>query len=385
MRIALHGSTGIIGSKVLQVVKAHQNQCSVVALTAGTNIDKLLQQAREFAVPYVMAAETEALHSALAHAPDLNATQLKDTDDLCSLIASDQVDMLVCAASGISGLKPVLTALQHRKKVALASKEILVLAGNIIKEAEQHAGGKLILPVDSEHCAIFQCLEHHPHRHLKRIILTASGGPFRNFTPQQLETMTPAQALNHPVWKMGQKITIDSATLMNKALELIEAHWLFSMPEPNIDVVVHPQVIIHSMVEFIDASIIAQMGCPDMTLPIQFCLFHPERQPALTPSLDFTQTLTLTFEPPDTQKFPALNLARHVLRHPDRPLGAVFNAANEIAVSAFLEGRLSFTGISRLVERTLERCQVPRDTSLSAILEADALARACALEAIRQL
>ncbi len=385
MRIALLGSTGIIGTKVLNVIRAHPDAFSLTALAAGHRVDALLATAHEFHAPFVMAADTDALHNALDALPDPRPTQLRDTDELCSLIASPQVDMLVCAASGTSGLKPVITALEHGKKVALASKEILVLAGRAVKEAEQRGGGHLLLPIDSEHCAIFQCLEHQPHRFVRRLLLTASGGPFRHRPLADFETITASEALRHPVWNMGAKITIDSASMMNKALEVIEAHWLFEVPEPAIEVIIHPQAIVHSMVEFVDASVLAQLACPDMTLPIQFCLFHPERQPALCPHLDFTVAHTLTFEPPDHAKFPALDLARHVLRHPDQPLGAVFNAANEVAVDAFLAGRLSFAGITRLVAHTLDACSDLRGTALADALHADAHARALAADALDKL
>lgn len=372
--IVLLGATGSIGDSTLKVARKHADRIRIVAVAANSRYRELADIVREFGVPHVAIfdekAAAEARDSGLFPA---GVKILSGIDGLCELATLPEADMVVTAVVGTLGLKPTLAAIRAKKAVSVASKEILVLAGKfVMAEAAKH--GVPILPMDSEHNAIFQCLHAEPKRYVDRLILTASGGRFRDSTLDEMRHVTPEQALKHPNWSMGPKITVDSSTMANKGLELIEARWLFDLPEDRIDIVVHPQSIIHSMVRFVDGSILAHLSPPSMTFAIQHCLFHPERAEAVVPTLDFTQTLRLDIRPPDTERFPSLRLARES----SKAAGiapAVFNAANEVAVDAFLAGRLPFLGIPELVERTLAATKNFEPETLEAVLDADAEAR----------
>ncbi len=376
-RIAILGSTGSIGTSTLSVVDGMRSRCAVTGLAAGRNTHLLAEQAEQYSPAWLYAEDVSALRK--EHLPS-NVKIISGQDALCEAVCADDVDIVLCAIVGTAGLRPVLAAIKAGKDIALASKEILVMAGSLVTAAAKESGSKL-LPVDSEHCAIFQCLDGKPHSDLNRIILTCSGGPFRDKKDLDLRKVTLEQTLKHPTWSMGRKITIDSATLMNKGLEMIEAGWLFGVPEPQVEVVVHPQSIIHSMVEFKDGSILAQMGYPDMRLPIHYCLNYPNRIPGVAKPMDFTEYLTMTFEPPDLDRFPALKIAREAMRI-GGAAGAIFNAANEVAVQTFIDGIISFADISSVVSTTLEKCSSVKGNDLDEILAADALARRTANELI---
>ncbi len=353
-RVIVLGSTGSIGSQTLAVCQALKRP--VAALTAGRNKARLLEQALAFQPDVIsIASETDAawLRQQLAgHQPAITVLSGRSGNNTAA--TWPQADLVMAAMVGVAGLEPVLAAIRAGKTIALANKETLVSGGALVMPEVQKSGSRLI-PVDSEHAAIFQCLSGQPHHQLKRLFLTASGGPFRGWSSDRLATVTVDQALDHPTWRMGGKITIDSATLMNKGLEVIEAAWLFDCPVDAIEVVVHPQSIIHAMVELSDGSVLAQLGFPDMKLPIQYALTWPDRLPSDTRPFDpfDAQAATLTFERPDRQSFPLLDVAYEAAR-----LGgtapAVMNAANEAAVGLFLAGRISFPAISRLVTRCLD-------------------------------
>ncbi len=373
-RVAVLGSTGSIGRQTLEVIRAMPQRFRVVGLAAGKNLDLLAEQVEEFKPEFIgyppEATDTELLKRTV----DIKNSFLP----LDEMAASPKVDIVVMATSGKAGLRPTLAALRAGKDIALANKESLVSAGEILI-VEAKKGGARILPVDSEHSAIWQCLGGESQE-AARIILTASGGPFRQFSFEQLAEVTVAQALRHPSWRMGKKVTIDSATLMNKGLEIIEAHWLFSMPYDRIDVLVHPQSIIHSMVEFIDGSIKAQLSYPDMRLPIQYALSYPERlaNPQL-PRLDWALVKNLDFELPDYDRFPCLQLAIEAGKQ-GGTYPAVLCAADEVAVELFLAGRIRFTDIAGLIERTLEQHQLVAKPSLEEIEAADTWARGTLLK-----
>lgn len=372
-RIVILGSTGSIGENALGVVRHLADRLRVTGLVACQRVGRLAEQAREFGCAWAYTAWDEG-RPGLTGALPAGCRSLAGEDELLAAVTADDVDMVLCAIVGTSGLAPVLAAIRAGKDIALASKEILVMAGEIVMaEARRH--GVRILPVDSEHCAIFQCLAGQPPP--ARIVITASGGPFRDRPDLDLSTVTPEMALAHPTWSMGAKISVDSATLMNKGLEVIEARWLFGLEPQQIEAVVHPQSIIHSMVEFADGSILAQMGYPDMQLPIQYCLTYPERVSGPVRRMDFRQLHTLTFAPPDPTRFPALRLAHEALR-----VGGIcpcaFNAANEVAVARFLDRRLSFPGIWQVVEEVLAATAPGHPRTLDEILLGDRQARALA-------
>ncbi len=370
-RLVILGSTGSIGTSAIRVIEHSVGRFQVTGLAAGRRTNALAAQARALQPAWVYASDADGL--AAADLPPKCRT-LRDEAALCEAVSADDVDIVLCAIVGTAGLKPVLAALAAGKDIALASKEILVMAGALVTAAAA-ASGSHILPVDSEHCAIFQCFDGHDRASVSRVILTASGGPFRRLPAADFAKVTVAQALAHPTWNMGRKITIDSATMMNKGLEMIEAGWLFGMPSDQVDVVIHPQSIIHSMVEFKDGSVLAQMGYPDMALPIQYCLTYPERLPSPVRRLDLTEALSLDFEPPDVQRFPALTLARRAMREGDA-MGAVFNAANEIAVERFCREDITFDRIPVLVDNVMQRLSGQTSAeSLDDILAADAEAR----------
>ena len=356
-RIAILGSTGSIGQSALAVVAAHPQRLSVVALSAGENCARFVEQVSRFSPDTIAMATPAALSDArarlaragtrVAHADDSGA------DGLIAVATHPAADVVLFASSGTAALDAVLAAIEAGKTIALANKEILVMAGSIVMDAARRKG-VAVLPVDSEHNAIHQCLHARPASEVRRLILTASGGPFRDCTAAELHDVTPEAALRHPTWRMGPKITIDSATLMNKGLEVIEARWLFDAGPGRIDVLVHPQSIVHSMVELVDGSIIAQLGVTDMRLPIQYAFSYPDRWETDLPALDLARAGRLDFIPPDTVRFPCLALAFRALQG-DAGLPIVLNAANEIAVAAFLDGRVSFTAIADLIGRAMDQ------------------------------
>jgi 1-deoxy-D-xylulose-5-phosphate reductoisomerase len=354
-RIAIIGSTGSIGCSALAVVEAHPEQLEVVGLAAGENTARFVAQVERFRPKTIAMASREALadaRSALRARGVETAHAAPGPEGLTAVACHSEVDLVLFASSGTAGLDAVLAAIAAGKAIALANKEVLVMAGRLVMEAaRRHA--VTVLPVDSEHNAIHQCLHGRGHDEIRRLILTASGGPFRELPLSALERVSAEDALRHPTWKMGPKITIDSATLMNKGLEVIEARWLFDVPADRIDVLVHPQSIVHSMVELRDGSVIAQLGVTDMRLPIQYAFSYPARWDAALPALDLARSGRLDFTPPDLGRFPALGLAFRALRG-DAALPIVLNAANEVAVDAFLTGHLPFTAIARVIERAMD-------------------------------
>lgn len=377
--VVILGSTGSIGESALQVAAHLGDAVRIVGLAAGSRSERLAEQVAEFGCKWAYIADPEKARGLGARLPDgCRAVQTDRT--LCELVAAPDVDIVLCAIVGTAGLRPVLAAIEAGKDIALASKEVLVMAGATVMDCVRRQGVRL-LPVDSEHCALFQCLDQKPSAEISRLILTASGGPFRGASADDLCAVTPEQALAHPTWNMGRKITIDSATLMNKGLELIEAHWLFGVAPDTLDVVVHPQSIVHSMVEFVDGSILAQMGLPDMRLPIQYCLTYPKRCPSLQRPMPFDEALTLDFEPPDVQNFPALRLAKDAICA-GGTMPAVFNAANEVAVDAFCHDNCSFPGISCTVDAVMQAHDILPASGLDSILAADAWARRYATECL---
>jgi 1-deoxy-D-xylulose-5-phosphate reductoisomerase len=373
-RIAILGSTGSIGRSALQVIEQFPNHFQVVALAAGKNIDLLAGQIQRFR-PKVAAVLNQELADRLADLlpPDTSVEVLAGSTGYQETASCAEADMVLSSMVGAAGLIPTLSAIRAGKDVALANKETLVMAGALVMDEAQKYKVRL-LPVDSEHNAIFQALEGHRREDLKRILLTASGGPFLNLPKEQLESVTPAQALAHPNWEMGAKITVDSATMMNKGLEVIEAKWLFEVPVERIDVHIHPQSIVHSMVEYIDGSVIAQMGMPDMRVPIAYALAHPERLKLDLPTLDLFSVQTLTFQKPDLSRYPSLALAFNACKA-GGTMPAVLNAANEVAVQAFLDKRIPFMGIPRLVDKVMEEHEIAPATELQVILAADTWAR----------
>jgi 1-deoxy-D-xylulose-5-phosphate reductoisomerase len=374
-RLAILGSTGSIGQSALAVARAHPSRLRVVALAAGDNAERLAEQIAEFE-PHMAAMSTPAaLERLRAASPATTPCTLGSGEAALIAVAThDDVDIVLCASSGTAALGAVLAAIEAGKTIALANKEVLVMAGELVTAAARRRG-VAILPVDSEHNAIHQCLHGRRATEVRRLILTASGGPFRGWSEDALRNVDPARALQHPTWQMGRKITVDSATLMNKGLEVIEARWLFDVDADRIDVVVHPQSIVHSMVELCDGSVIAQLGVTDMRLPIQYACSYPERwdAPAL-PTLDLVAAGRLEFCAPEHDRFPCLGLAYRALRT-GGTMPCVLNAANEVAVEAFLAGHLTFTDIARTIAATMDEHQPVHVTSLETIREADSWAR----------
>lgn len=376
-RVTILGSTGSIGDSALKVARRYPDEIDVVALSTNRDTVTLHEQCEEFRPSTVAVMDEIAANSFQEQHPDINV--LVGVDGLCTL-ASVDVDVVLCGVVGGIGLRPILCAIEAGNDVALANKEPMVMAGNLIMSQASECGVK-VLPVDSEHNAIFQCLQGHDVSDLYRIHLTASGGPFYQKPREALENVTPAEAANHPTWNMGTKISIDSATLMNKGLEIIEAMWLFDVPLEKIDVVIHPQSIIHSLVEFTDGSILAHLGVTDMTLPIQYALTWPNRVSEPMARLDLTQMRDITFAKPDFSEFPCLALAREAAQR-GGTAGAVLNAANEVAVQAFRDEELSFTAIPRLVGTVLNACPITDADSLETILQADEASRVMARDEI---
>jgi 1-deoxy-D-xylulose-5-phosphate reductoisomerase len=373
--LSILGSTGSIGVNTLEVVRQFPDRFEVVALAAGRNIDLLFEQIRVFRPELVsvldqhLAVQLQQRLQSESHQPEV----FFGHEGYERVAAYPKSRMLVSAMVGAAGLLPTLAAIEAGKDLALANKETLVIAGEIVMRLARSKGIN-ILPVDSEHSAIFQALHGNHREALKRILLTASGGPFFASTRDELAKVTPEAALRHPNWTMGKKITIDSATLMNKGLEVIEAHWLFDVPVEQIAIHIHPESIVHSMVEYIDGSVIAQMGIPDMKIPIAYALSYPERLPVQSPPLDLFRLRNLNFYPPDEEKFPCLRLAYEACRH-GSTMPAVLNAANEVAVDAFLNGRITFLEIPQVIEKVMKAHQVNTSLTLEAILEADRWAR----------
>ena len=366
-RIAILGSTGSIGTQTLDVIRQHRDLFEVVLLSARRSADLLIRQAVEFDAAHVVICD-EARYREVADAlQDRGTTVWAGVDSLCDLVGMDSVDIVVGAMVGFSGLRPTLAALEAGKIVALANKETLVAAGSIVTRTAERSGGRL-LAVDSEHSAIFQCLLAANGNPVEKVHLTASGGPFRTWDRQQIAGATAAQALRHPNWDMGAKVTIDSATMMNKGFEVIEAKWLFGLEPDRIRVVVHPESVIHSMVEFADGAVIAQLGCPDMRQPIGFALGFPDRLSVGNRKLDFASLGKLSFEAPDTGRFPCLQLAYDAIRRGGNAPCAL-NAANEVAVAAYLKGLISFYDIAKICERALAGMDFVADPSLEDIFE----------------
>jgi len=375
-KVLLLGSTGSIGTSALKVAQDIPERMEIVGLAAHSSVEALVAQVHATGVKQVSLTDPAAAAKARLLLPS-DVTIHLGAQGLVDLVRASDADMVLVAIVGVAGLAPAMAAIEEGKHLAVASKEILVMAGEAVMAAARRQGVN-VLPVDSEHNAIFQCLEGHQGSTVRRILLTASGGPFRQLPAEQLPQVTLAQALKHPTWTMGRKITIDSATLFNKGLEMIEARWLFDVPMSRIEVVVHPQSIVHSMVEFEDHSIIAQLSHSDMCFPIQYAVTWPDRVPNHLRPLDFAQLASLSFEAPRTQDFPALDLARHA-GEVGGTLPAVLNAANEVAVAAFLHERTSFPAIWQTVARVMEKHQVIQHPSLDALIEVDAWARREAL------
>ena len=367
--IAILGSTGSIGTQTLQVVDEHPECFEVYALTANDRVDELIEQARKYQ-PEAVVIANETKYEYLKEAlQDMPIKVYGGYEAICQIVQSGPIDVVVTALVGFSGLRPTIEAIKAGKAIALANKETMVVAGELINElAIKHEVP--ILPVDSEHSAIFQCLAGEGDNKVEKLILTASGGPFRTFSKEQLETVTKEQALKHPNWSMGAKITIDSASMMNKGFEVIEAKWLFGMDAKGIDVIVHPQSVIHSMVQFADGTVKAQLGTPDMRLPIMYALSYPVRLPSTFERLDFTKTTELTFEQPDMERFPNLQLAYQALTMGGN-MPCVLNAANEVCVAAFLKEKIKFTEMSRLIERAMQSIDYQLKPTLDNLLETD--------------
>ncbi len=370
-RIAILGSTGSIGTQALQVIEEHSDLYEAYLLTANNSVEQLIAQARKFVPATVVIANENHYRKVQDALSDLPIKVYAGEDALCQVVQDDNVDIVLASMVGFAGLRPTISAIKAKKVIALANKETLVVAGELINNlaAEYQVP---ILPVDSEHSAIFQCLE--PSNRIEKILLTCSGGPFRMFTPEQLKRVTKNDALAHPTWNMGAKITIDSATLMNKGFEVIEAKWLFGVTPERIQVVVHPQSVIHSMVQFEDGAVKAQLGVPDMRLPIQYAFSFPKRLKSSFDRVDFFKMNALTFEQPDTQKFRCLALAYEALGQGGN-MPCIVNAANEIANRAFIDDRISFTQISDIIEQTMLHVKFTKDCSLETYLETDSIAR----------
>ena len=382
-RIAILGSTGSIGVSALDVLAHLGPEYEVAALSAHSQGDKLAGQMREFG-PAAVAVTDESQAIRIRDAATGTRTEVYvGSSGLVRMVERDDIDIVLAAIVGAAGLPAVFAAVRTGKTLALANKEALVVAGSLlIPEARKR--GVPILPVDSEHSAIFQALQSGQPREVKKIILTASGGPFRNASKEKIESATLDDALNHPTWRMGNKITIDSATMFNKGLELIEACWLFDLPPERVEIVVHPESVVHSMVEFVDGSVIAQMGPPDMRTPIQYALTYPQRLAGVSRKLDLTKTFSLNFHPPDFDRFPALRVAQDVARR-GGTLGSVMNAANEAAVAAFTSGNIPFGGIVRAVEHTIQAHTVMPTPSLDDLLAADQWARRTVEQFVREI
>lgn len=377
-QIAILGSTGSIGTQALKVIAEHPDLYEAYALTANNKVDLLIEQARQFRPEAVVIANPDKYLQLKEALSDLPIKVYAGADALAQIVESGPIDIVLTAMVGYAGLRPTMNAIKAGKVIALANKETMVVAGDLVNAlAAQYRVP--ILPVDSEHSAIFQCLELNNPVH--KIILTASGGPFRTFSLEQLQTVTKEQALKHPNWSMGAKITIDSASMMNKGFEVIEAKWLFGVRPEQIEVVVHPQSVVHSMVEYVDGAVKAQLGVPDMRLPIQYAFSYPKREPLSGERLDFMKCNTLTFEAPDTRRFRNLALAYEAL-HRGGNMPCIVNAANEVVVASFLKDQISFLGMSDVIEKTMERVTFIQTPTYEDYVETDALTRRVAAEMV---
>ena len=377
-QLAILGSTGSIGTQALEVVSEHSDLFEVYALTANNQVDLLINQARKY-MPEVVVIANERKYPELKEAlEDLPIKVWAGADAIAQMVQPEPIDMVLTAMVGYSGLRPTISAIKAGKAIALANKETLVVAGELImKLAAEHKVP--ILPVDSEHSAIFQCLTGAYDNPIEKILLTASGGPFRRKTLEELATVTKAQALRHPNWTMGAKITIDSASMMNKGFEMIEAKWLFDVTPDQVQVVVHPQSVIHSMVQFEDGAVIAQLGIPDMKLPIAYAFSFPTRMRSMAPRLDFNQYSTLTFEEPDMERFRNLAFAFEAARQGGN-MPCILNAANEVVVAAFLQDRIGFLQMSDVIERTMRKASFIVNPSYEDYVATDTEARRLAAE-----
>jgi len=378
-KVLILGSTGSIGVNTLDVIKQHPDKFSVTALTINTRIDLLIPQIKEFK-PELVVVTNEPAAEKLRSNTDINCKILSGVDGLIYAAANCEYDILLGAMVGFAGLLPTIEAVKRGKRIALANKETLVVAGELITKLSKEYNSEII-PVDSEHSAIYQCLVGEKAEDVEKIILTASGGPFFKKEKNELNKVTVKEALAHPNWKMGDKVTIDSASLMNKGLEVIEARWLFGLPKEKISVVVHPQSIIHSMVEFVDGSVKAQLGVPDMRLPIQYALSFPKRLESDFPKTDFTVIKQLTFFEPDMEKFRCLKLAYDALSA-EGTAPCILNAANEVAVNGFLKGDISFSKIPVIIDKALEKIENYSSPTLETIIECDKITRKFAEELI---
>lgn len=382
-QIAILGSTGSIGTQALQVVAEHPDLYEVYALTANRNVELLIRQTRRF-LPEAVVIADETLYPRLKEAlADLPVKVYAGQDALCQIVEAAPVQMVLTALVGFAGLRPTLHAIRAGKTIALANKETLVVAGELVNSLANRYHTP-VLPVDSEHSAVFQCLAGEAGNEIEKVILTASGGPFRTYTRQQLAAVTKEQALHHPNWSMGAKITVDSASMMNKGFEVMEAKWLFGVEAEKIEVVVHPQSVVHSMVQFEDGAVKAQLGVPDMRLPIQYALSYPDRIKSSFGRIDFTQCTNLTFEQPDTTRFRNLALAYEALgRGGNMP--CIVNAANEVVVAAFLSDRIGFLQMSDVIERAMQRVSFQSSPSYDDYVATDAETRRVAEELVGTL
>jgi 1-deoxy-D-xylulose-5-phosphate reductoisomerase len=380
-RIVILGSTGSIGSSTLDVVSRFRDRFQIVGLAAGSNDQILEDQIRTFQPKVVALSCPDAAKRLRARVGNVEVEVLDGEPGLCEVARFPQCDLVISAIVGGAGLKPTLSAIQAGRPVALANKEPMVMAGQLMQQ-EAHKHGVTIFPIDSEHSAIFQSMEGHRKVDIRRVVITASGGPFWDWPATDLQHVTPAQALKHPNWKMGAKITTDSATLMNKGLEVIEARWLFDLPASQIDVVIHRESIIHSLVEYCDGSVISQLGHPDMRTPISYAMNYPERVPLHPPLLDLGKIGKLTFFPPDSEKFPCLQLAYDALAG-GAGLPATLNAANEVAVHAFLNNQIAFLDISKVIEETMTAYSPKPLSTIEDVLDVDQWARRTAEEIMK--
>jgi len=382
-RITLLGSTGSIGVTTLKVVKAHSERFSIVCLGAGKNIRLLVQQILSFKPKVVCVQDRQSAQDLMEALPAQDKPRvLWGTDGFVEISTLEETDTVVSAMTGAAGLVPTYEAIKASKEIALANKETMVMAGRLImKEARRR--GVSVIPIDSEHSAVLQCLQGHNKKDVLRIILTASGGPFHQLDTDNLSQVTPSDALDHPNWEMGPKVTIDSATLMNKGLEVIEAQWLFDIPLERIKILIHPQSIVHSMVEYRDGSVIAQMGIPDMTIPISYALSYPHHLENSLPPLDLTKVGPLTFQEPDFKKFKCLSLALEAAKI-GGSMPTVLNASNEVAVEAFLKRKISFLDIPRIISNTMSSHHMEGVDTIEGILEVDAWARKKASTLVKQ-
>lgn len=380
-QICILGSTGSIGTQALDVIRQHPDLYEAYALTANDSVEKLAEQAREFNPAAVVIANEARYEELKAKLADTDVKVYAGHKALCEIVEAGPVDMVLAALVGFAGLEPTIRAIKARKKICLANKETLVVAGELILDlvSKYHVD---LLPVDSEHSAIFQCLVGEEMNEVDKILLTCSGGPFRNFTHEQLLTVTAADALRHPTWKMGAKITIDSASLMNKGFEVMEAKWLFGVPAEKIEVLVHPQSVVHSGVQFKDGVVKAQLGVPDMRLPIQYAFSFPKRLPLNGDRLDLFSTRKLEFFKPDVQKFPCLRLAYEALSEGGN-MPCILNAANEVANAAFRRGGCSFLGMAEVIERTMRQASFDKTPNLDTYFQTDAEARQIAASLLK--